>query len=65
MPQLAISVLVSSAIFFALMLGFDVFFRSAAFNAETIFANVFKTLVFAMAFGALKVGMLIFRKDNQ
>ena len=65
MSKVAITVLTSSAVFFVLMLGFDLIFRDAAMNGETIMANVFKTLIFAMAFGALKVGMILFRSEDK
>jgi len=64
MQQIAISVLFGSAVFFALMVGLDLLLRGATLNGETLMANVFKTVIFAMAYAAIKVGATIFKKDN-
>lgn len=65
MRQVAISVLVASAVFFALTAGIDILFHSAPLNAETAMTSAFRTVVFAMAFAAIKVATLMFKGTKE
>jgi hypothetical protein len=64
MQKIAISVLVSSLVFLALMVGIDVMFRGAALDGDLLMSNIFKTLIFAMAFAAYKVAGIMFKNED-
>lgn len=57
--------LVAAVVFFILLTGIDVVFGGASLTGETLFANGFRTLVFAMAFAAIKVGLIMFRDTEK
>lgn len=61
----AIQILTASVIFFVLITGFEILARGAVFDAETLMSGVFRTIIFAMAYAAIVVGMIIFRGEKK
>ena len=64
MQQVASTIIVATAVFFGLMLCFELFARGATLNGETLFATAFKTVIFAMVYAAIKVVPIVFKKDD-
>ena len=60
MRPVAISLAISAAVFFVLMTAFDLL-TGAGLTAETLWSNAFRTVIFALAFAAIKVAMIMIR----
>ena len=65
MQRVALQVLTASAVFYLLMLALDVLVQGAALNAATLMATFFITLIFAMAYAAIRVALVMFRGDDK
>ena len=61
MSKLAINTGVASAVFFVVTL----FLRGDGFGGEAVMAAVFHTLVFAMMYGAIQVGIIMFKGNSE
>ena len=61
MAHLTISVAVASLVFFVLTL----LIRGNGFGTEALTAAAFSTVIFAMAFAAIRVALLIFRGPKE
>ena len=65
MQKLAGQIFIASTVFYVLLLGFDLLVRGAVLNGTTLMANLFITLIFAMVYAAVMVGLAIFRGDGK
>ncbi|KIN61040.1 hypothetical protein Z945_2024 [Sulfitobacter noctilucae] len=52
-------------VFFVLLTGLELVSSDAGITAETLMANVFRTLIFTMIYAAIQVAIRIFRSGDK